>query len=345
MPLTVNPYLYCENNPVMRTDLSGLSSKGYRAAKMGDATYLIGTTSATPEETYNCCSGDGGYAFKTVNAEDTQWYWIWSDWRKKKKGYGFINLMEWLETNKQGYSWDKSICNIDYSKIQPDTGCANTTYVHENVICSLLAMCNPKASCQTGPDLPQLEMRNPGGCPDPMGSAQIYDDYEYGRWNDLEAYQELQKLRARVDQIVLHTKGQKAHIYDESGGLFGYLNEMWGPWNSLETSVAKILAPLYPSDNDIMDPKGNYQWSQPCDYWTKDLESKLGKDWQYWNIKPASFTIGNLNFGLHHEWIEVRPKSEYILDTRSIPSFYIDPWLSWGYNSMGEIWWDKILGK
>jgi len=57
VPLGVNPYLYAENNPVMKKDLSGMSAQWYRGVRMGDKSVYLGTRPpSNPNQIYDCCS-------------------------------------------------------------------------------------------------------------------------------------------------------------------------------------------------------------------------------------------------------------------------------------------------
>ncbi|MBU1024305.1 hypothetical protein KKB99_08500, partial [bacterium] len=74
-PLSVNPYIYSDNNPVMKSDPSGMVAvpTGWvRGAKMGNAKWWIGTT--VPPDSL-MCDCDNGYVQLSEDEIEARSYW------------------------------------------------------------------------------------------------------------------------------------------------------------------------------------------------------------------------------------------------------------------------------
>ena len=139
-PFTANPYIYAENNPVMKTDLTGLAPSGlYQGATMGNRNFTLGTKTPPQNLIYDCCAS----GFNTIPDDllDLQSYW--------HSGKGWVSIGGWRKTEgMEGVPF----CNLPFDRAQPNDSCAKITTAYPNMLCTILEKCMG-ASC-TGPSVP-----------------------------------------------------------------------------------------------------------------------------------------------------------------------------------------------
>ena len=160
-PLAANPYIYAENNPVMKSDPSGMFvGNYYRSAVMGGFWLRLGTL-PTPEgykylcgggygDTYDCCTG-----YNTIPDDQIDDAMLWHS------QVGFKTLGWW-----KSYSHQESagLCDLDPTQAQPNEGCPNAVLMMPpDLACTYLSRCKG-ASCQGSSTFPPF-FNLPISCP------------------------------------------------------------------------------------------------------------------------------------------------------------------------------------
>jgi len=130
-PKSVNPYIYADNNPVTKLDPSGYAAGQYRGARMGGASFQLGTGYVPANQIYDCCGPQGFHALSDMTLEFAQFY---------HTGQGSRTFGYW--SGKEG----KGLCDLEPEKAQPNTTCSKTTYMSSDLACTYL-MCCKGASC------------------------------------------------------------------------------------------------------------------------------------------------------------------------------------------------------
>jgi len=160
-PLSVNPYIYAYNNPVMYKDTDGLAPSGYyRGAIMtGRGSMFLGTTPPPGDQVYDCC--DKGYN-SLSHAE------IFTSQLHNTKLGGSRPLAWWFK--QAGWNVGEGLCQADPYEGQPNDQCAATTTASPDLLCTYLEKCKGL----TCPD-----WKAPDECPTGTGNSNIYT------WDDL----------------------------------------------------------------------------------------------------------------------------------------------------------------
>jgi RHS repeat-associated protein len=176
-PFSANPYIYAENNPVMKTDLSGLIPQSVRGARMGGNVFYLGTVRPPESLIYDCCAN--GYAELSDDQIDKQDFYHKAGFWTGRKGRGFVNIGDWKAS--QGLS-GIGLCKLPFHLAQPNQSCADAaTYITPDLACTIVKKCK-HGNCGNDPDPDGDGGRGGGGnpwgwlCPD--GSKPIDVGYE-----------------------------------------------------------------------------------------------------------------------------------------------------------------------
>lgn len=317
-PLGVNPYIYCENNPVMLVDSSGLKGQYIRGATMDDASMWLGTIK--PGKLYDCCEE----GFNTVPDDKV--------WDAKLFWHTTIGFFTYRQAASL-FGWT-SFCDLDPSEAQPGHGCAEVTTMDPELACTFLEQCKGGSCGAPAPphkpkkpkkkkkkDLP--EMKDPG-CPEGVSG------YDYGFEGELiegnlSAGDELELILGIFYNFV---EGQSESLRDlyrqdpvefpKIQALEAYLISIWGPFNALERAV-------YYYQHGRSEPSWNYA----CGDWTEDIVEELESyHFQHYTFEyyPA--------FGGLHAWVRVTP-----VDPDG-PGIILDPWFFGKFGALLDpFWW------
>ena len=140
-PFSVNPYIYAENNPVMKTDLSGLFPTGYfRGCTTPDNIFFLGTSRPPSSSIYDCC----GNGFNEVSDDKVDELYFYHT------GQGLVNIGKW---KKKEHLEDVGLCELPYNRAQPNTSCSQTTYIPPDLCCTILTSCKG-STCPSPPPPP-----------------------------------------------------------------------------------------------------------------------------------------------------------------------------------------------
>jgi len=133
-PLGVNPYIYAENNPVMKKDINGQSPAGYyRGATMAGKTVILGTQMPPEAQIYDCC--DKGYT--SLSATDVSFSLIYSTRLPGSKKAGYIDFA----TLSKNAGWGGNLCDANPKEGQPNERCAETTTATSDLLCTYVEQC------------------------------------------------------------------------------------------------------------------------------------------------------------------------------------------------------------
>jgi hypothetical protein len=190
-PLGVNPYIYCENNPVMLTDSSGLKGKFVRGATMGGAQMWLGTI--RPGKLYDCCE-EGFTAIPDDKVWNAKLFW-----------HTLIGFFTYRQAAKL-MKW-KDLCDLDPSKAQPGHGCSEITTMDPDLACTFLQQCKG-GSCPPDPVTPppppkkqKKENKDPG-CPEGITYVDITDPSGVTVPITAESFNELMLIMSSYNSFV-----------------------------------------------------------------------------------------------------------------------------------------------
>jgi RHS repeat-associated protein len=136
-PFSANPYIYAENNPVMKTDLSGLIPQSVRGARMGGTVFFLGTIRPPESLIYDCCAS--GYAELSDDDIDKQDFFHKAAFWTGRKGRGLVNIGDWKAS--QGLS-GVGLCGLPFKDAQPNQSCSDAaTYITPDLACTIVKRC------------------------------------------------------------------------------------------------------------------------------------------------------------------------------------------------------------
>jgi len=156
-PLGANPYIYADNNPVMKKDLSGLQPAGYyRGARMGSESFYIGTEMPPESQMYDCC---GNMRYNSLSAQEVAMSPVWNE------KLGGTAPFSWWQKRA---GWGSDLCKAKPGEGQPNETCKAITAATPDLMCTYLEQCKG-LSC---PPWKRVE------CPQKGGMAPIDVGYE-----------------------------------------------------------------------------------------------------------------------------------------------------------------------
>jgi len=314
-PLTVNPYIYAENNPVMKKDLTGLQPAGYyRGATMGGQNMFIGTEMPPESQMYDCCAS-GYNSLSEGQAMMTQIH---------STKLGRTRSLSWMAKRA---GWDKGLCNVDPSEGQPNENCPDITSAPPDLLCTYLEVCGG-ISCPAWkhPGCPKgMAKNNLGGDTlDPRvenlgnGESIFYDSYGQGRTMPTNAAETLLSLWASYDDYV------SGLLSDHSTGVISNMREFFG--TSLPIWIySKLLfrCGLWITHPDELSCNEMQDLVAPYLYGIVTLV-----EYNEFNAIQAGWTVERVNFlgdnerALHH-WVEMDNTSSGM----EYWSVCFDPWM------------------
>ncbi len=132
-PLGAHPYIYAENNPIMKKDLSGQAPTGYyRGARMGGQSFFLGTDRPTGEGQIIDCCADG---YTTLDPGQIMGSHLWNTMLQ-----GSAPLSQWASW--AGWGKDTSLCEMDVREAQPNLTCTKEfTFGGAGLMCTYLEIC------------------------------------------------------------------------------------------------------------------------------------------------------------------------------------------------------------
>jgi len=238
--LGVNPYIYADNNPVMKKDLSGLQAKYWRGARMGDQETWLGTGRPLDFDMYDCCSGDK-YSPVSDDQLDNQILW--------HSVVGTQTLGWWKEFSGQT---DKGLCELDPSQAQPSHGCVAVTMMTPDLACTFLANCRG-AKCPEAPP----PFRHPG-CLTGMAPIDLgFDGNPLQGWHSAidSMSRHLQNLSKRISNFGTSVWNSIRNWISNAWNIISYIvttwNDpsfdvnFWGLWNDWNWPWAKFWTNMF----------------------------------------------------------------------------------------------------
>ena len=316
-PFTVNPYIYAENNPVMKTDLSGLIPTGYiRGCKTPDKQFFLGTSRPSSTSFYDCC----GNGFNEVSDDKVDEMYFYHT------GQGLVNIGKW---KKKEHLEDVGLCELPYDRAQPNETCPQLTYIPSDLCCTILMKCKGGKCPSPPPPPPPQPEKKPWREFCPNGFSNI--DYGYEGKADTGNLSQEDEL----DQILdLYTKWVAEYLI---GIIEQDIKSAWGLNNPNPILYWGPARALYGLKYDPLNLPGCHNVSESLYNYLTMYNSNIfmPREWKYWHI------VGyNLGF---HEYIRIIPKKGYKwFWWYPFYGITLDPWLD---PNPSNPYWEWMMWK
>ncbi len=301
-PLGAHPYIYAENNPIMKKDLSGQAPTGYyRGARMGGQSFFLGTDRPTGEGQIIDCCADG---YTTLDPGQIMGSHLWNTMLQ-----GSAPLSQWASW--AGWAKDTSLCEMDVREAQPNVTCTKDfTFGGPALLCTYLEIC-------LGAKCPPY--KHPG-CPKGMTPYEVGHEGNVFEGN-LSPDQELDLIIKLFYEFVIVQQQFLVRQFIEQYPEEPYPN-VWARSGPLNNIWATLTGQASRSGS----------WPYACADWADDIANYINnkRDWQHWIIEPGGFGIQG---HYAHQWVNVSPSDPAV--PSYMPGINLDAFL---FGLFGVMW-------